>query len=386
MRASSAVRFGLTLATASVVGVVGCGSDYLPTSVSTGPGRAYGGSAQDAAGSFGFDGGSLAPPGCGVGPDGGVCDCIDTPLLIDPPNFYFVLDRSGSMVEADKWNTIRSAVSEIMASVGPRAAFGAAAFPGKGGSCAAGSEIMSVRPGDSPSGSYGPANKYLFEATRVLPAAGGTPTASTIETLVTTLPKLPGKTFAILATDGGPNCSQSTCGAESCMLNLESVNNCRPAAPSCCLDQVGLCLDSEATVNAIQRLKAAGIPTFVIGVPGSQTYGSLLDRMAQAGGTAQPGNPAYYRVDKTDKADLVAALRKVAAKIVATCSFELKEAPADVNRLNVYLDEVVVPRGEKGWKVEGKTVTLIGETCAKVLNGDVLEVRIILGCPTVEAR
>jgi hypothetical protein len=29
---------------------------------------------------------------------------------------------------------------------------------------------------------------------------------------------------------------------------------------------------------------------------------------------------------------------------------------------------------------------LVGETCDKVMRGDVLDVRIILGCPTVEAR
>lgn len=387
MRAFQTIRFALAFAVTSVATIAGCGSDYLPPGVSGGPGTTYGIVGADASRSFGFDAGSLAPPGCGVGPDGGVCDCIDTPLLVDPPNFYFVLDRSGSMADANKWLTIRSAVSEIMAAVGPRASFGATAFPGKSGACSAGVEIMAVRPGDSPSGSYGPANKALVDATALFSASGGTPTAATLDALVDKLPKLPGKTFVILATDGGPNCNQATCGAESCILNIESANGCRPTGPSCCLDQVGLCLDSDATIGAIGRLKSVGIPTFVIGVPGSQAYGSLLDRMAQTGGTAQGGSPSYYRVDNTDKADLVSALRKVAAKIVATCTFELREPPADPGRLNVYLDEKVVPHDtEKGWKVEGKTVTLLGETCAKVLNGDVLDVRIILGCPTIEAR
>ena len=384
MRAFPALRFGLISSFACLLTVAGCGSDYLPVSVGFQPGPAIG-AGGDAA-TFGFDASSLAPPGCGVGPDGGVCDCIDTPLLVDPPNFYFVLDRSGSMTDGNKWTTVRIAVTDLMAAIGPRASFGATAFPGKDGACAPGFEIMSVRPGDSPSGTYGPASKFLSDVTRQLPASGGTPTAPTLEALVTKLPKLPGKTFVILATDGGPNCSQATCGAENCILNIESANTCRPTGPSCCLDQVGLCLDGDATIGAIGRLKAAGIPTFVIGVPGSQAYGSLLDRMAQTAGTAQVGSPSYYRVDKTDKADLVAALRKVAAKIVATCSFELKEVPPDTNRLNVYLDEKVVPKGEKGWKVEGKTVTLLGETCASVMNGDVLNVRIILGCPTIEAR
>lgn len=387
MRAKNALRFGLVALFTAGMSVSGCGSDYVPVGTG-GKITAYGGgAAEDAAGSFGFDSGSLAPPGCGVGPDGGVCDCIDTPLLVDPPTFYFVLDRSGSMTDADKWNTVRAAVSEIVSSVGPRAKFGATVFPGKAGTCDRGVEIMSIRNGDSPSGTFGPTNKFLVETTRALQAYGGTPTAPTLDALVTPLGQNPGKTYVILATDGGPNCSGATCGAESCILNIEGVDGCRPNGPSCCVDQAGLCLDGDATISAISRLKSANVPTFVIGVPGSQTYSNLLDRMAQAGGTAQQGAPAYYRVDKADKADLVAALRKVAAKIVATCTYDLREAPPDVNKLNVYLDEKVVPKDPtNGWKVDGKTVTLLGDTCDKVLRGDVLGVRIILGCPTIEAR
>ena len=39
-----------------------------------------------------------------------------------------------------------------------------------------------------------------------------------------------------------------------------------------------------------------------------------------------------------------------------------------------------------GWKIEGPTVTLLGDACTKVLAGDILDVRIITGCPTVEPR
>ena len=374
--------FAATFATA----VAGCGSENLPFSTAS-RGAPATGSGSDDPGAFGFDGGTLKPPGCGVGPDGGVCDCIDTPLLVDPPNFYFVLDRSGSMAAGDKWNTMRAAVSDIMTAIGPRARFGATIYPGRSASCDTGIEVMSTRPGDSPSGTVGEANRFLLDATQKFPAFGGTPTAATLDSIVTKLQTLPGKTFVILATDGAPNCAQNTCGAAACLPNIEGTNGCTPTGPSCCDKEWGLCLDSEASISAVQKLKSAGIPTYVIGIPGSQAYGSVLDRMALAAGTAQTGSPAYYKVDVADKADLVSALRKVAAKIVATCTYELKEPPADVNRLNVYLDEKVVPRdGTNGWKVEGKTVTLLGNTCQSVMRGDVLDVRIILGCPTVEAR
>jgi len=361
----------------------GCGSDPLPY----GRGGIGGGgavAAGDAAGSFGFDGSSLAPPGCGVGPDGGVCDCIDSPLLVDPPNFYFVLDRSGSMVDEDKWMTVRTAVIELMTAIGPRASFGATAFPGQAGGCAPGTEVMSLRRGDSPSGAIGPTTKTLADALWRVPS-GGTPTAGTLAALADRLPKVAGKTYVILATDGGPNCGQQSCGADACILNIERINGCTPTGAPCCADSPSLCLDSDATVAAVAKLKAGGVPTFVIGVPGSQAYAPLLDRLAITGGTRQPtGSTAYYRVDKADKADLTAALRQVAARIVATCTYELKEAPPDSNRVNVYLDEVAVPKS--GWTLSGKTVTLIGDTCARVMRGDVMDVRIILGCPTIEAR
>lgn len=366
--------------------IVGCGSNYVPPGTTGGPGRGNGTTNNESP--FGFeDDAGLPLPGCGVGRDGGVCDCVDSPLAIEAPNFYLVLDRSGSMAIADKWNTMRAAVSEIMAAIGPRANFGATVFPGRTSSCQPGVEVMSTRAGDSPSGKMGDTNRFLLEATAQFPAYGGTPTAATLDALASKLPALPGKTYVLLATDGAPNCAPTTCGAAQCAPNIEGTDGCSPNGPSCCDKEPGLCLDSEATVAAVQRLKDAGIPTFVIGVPGSQAYGALLDRMATTAGTAQSGSPAYYRVESADKTALVAALRKVAARVVATCTYDLKEPPADINKLNVYLDGQVVPRNaDNGWKIDGKTVTLTGKTCDSVLRGDVLDVRIILGCPTIEAR
>ena len=150
----------------------------------------------------------------------------------------------------------------------------------------------------------------------------------------------------------------------------------------------GACLDSAATTSAVAALASAGIPVYVIGLPGASTYASLLDSLATAGGTALPASPKYYKVDSTStSAALLATLKKIAAKIVATCEFKLKEAPKDPNLVNVYLDDVVLPQEPvNGWKIDGNTVTLLGSTCAKTLAGDVLDVRIITGCPTVGPR
>src|SRR5271154_7611290 len=65
---------------------------------------------------------------CNLGPDGGVCACADQPLLGDPPNLYFVLDRSASMQEDSKWRTIVTVVTSLVIELGPRANVGAAVF------------------------------------------------------------------------------------------------------------------------------------------------------------------------------------------------------------------------------------------------------------------
>jgi hypothetical protein len=76
-------------------------------------------------------------------------------------------------------------------------------------------------------------------------------------------------------------------------------------------------------------------------------------------------------------------LKKVAAQIVATCEFDLKTAPEEAS-VNVYLDNVVTPKDPvNGWKVEGKKVTMLGTSCQRIKDGDVLDVRIVVGCPSV---
>lgn len=159
---------------------------------------------------------------------------------------------------------------------------------------------------------------------------------------------------------------------------------------NCCEPPDGFresCLDSAATNSAVLALKTAGIPVYVVGLPGTAAYGTLLDQLAMTGGTALATSPKYYKVVNSTQTDLLGALKKIAAKIVATCEFKLKEAPKSPNLVNVYFDEAVVPKDPtNGWKIEGETVTLLGSSCAKVLSGDVLDVRIIAGCPTVEPR
>ena len=366
-----------------------CGSDRPPPSGGTYVSSSSGG-AGGSGGPF-ADAGRSKLPGCGAQDNGGYCDCVDTPLFADPPNIYFVLDRSGSMAEDNKWDQVRVVVAQILRGLGPRANFGATVFPGfEQSSCAAPREIMAIRPGDPP-GVDGPTTITLLTATSGAPF-GGTPTASALRSVAQTLRNAKGKTFVILATDGGPNCNAAaSCNFDQCMPNIENQPNCPSGGPfNCCSPPDGFreaCLDAAATNSAVLALKSAGIPVYVVGLPGTAAYGSLLDELAVTGGTALASSPRYYKVEKATENALLGALKKIAAKIVATCEFQLKEAPTAPNLVNVYFDEVILPKDPaNGWKIDGKTVTLLGSACSKVLAGDVLDVRIIAGCPTVEPR
>lgn len=361
----------------------GCGDDLPPPAAENGsfaPGPPTNGP-------FGGTPG-ITPPGCGTKDDGSYCECLDVPLFTDAPNLYFVLDRSGSMSDEGKWNAVRANVAALLRGLGPRVNVAAAMFPAVADTCAPGREVMAMRRGDPPSSSAdGPTTQLLLKVTAVKPG-GGTPTSATLASLLPRIASFSAKTFVILATDGAPNCNpQASCTLATCQPNIEDAPMCPREGPSCCDPPTGArenCLDELATVEAVNGYAKAGIPVYVVGIPGSAPYADLLDQLAVVGGTALPTTPRYYRVDSTGDQALLGALRKVAAKIVATCELVLEKTPEVASNINVYLDDTVLPKDPvDGWSLEGNKVTLLGTACEKVLAGDVLSVRVIVGCPTI---
>jgi hypothetical protein len=329
---------------------------------------------------------------CNLGPDGGVCACADQPLDGDPPNLYFVLDRSASMQEDGKWTTIVNVLGSLVVNLGPRANVGAAVFPDPHyDGCAPGIEVAPLHRGDAPAGTAGPTATALLTELGGLTANGGTPTAATLRALGPMLAALPGKTYVIFATDGGPNCnSTASCGVDECQLNIESTSpSCTPGGPiDCCTDarygSTQSCLDSGPTIDAVTAIAQSGVPVYVIGVPGSAPYAALLDQLAFAGGTQRATMPYYYAVNSTDVADLTAAMFAIAASITGTCTLTLDKAPPDPSSVNVFLGEQVLPQaGPDGWTLSEQTVTILGQSCQAIQTGAVLDVRVVAGCPTL---
>jgi hypothetical protein len=244
--------------------------------------------------------------------------------------------------------------------------------------------------GDAPAGTAGPVETAFLETLGRIPANGGTPTAATLKSLAPAIEAIAGKRYVILATDGGPNCdATASCSADMCTYNIESQPGCPPGGPpDCCTngnDGAGLsCLDSQPTIDGVTALAAAGVPVYVVGVPGSAPYADLLDQLATAGGTARGSEPQYYAVDTTDQAALYAAMSQIAAKIAGTCVLTLNQAPPDPSLLNVFLDAMVLPQaGPNGWTLSGTVVTILGTSCQQITQGDVIDVRVEAGCPTV---
>jgi hypothetical protein len=384
---------------------------------------------------------------CNLG--GNVCACVDQPLLGEPPNLYFVLDRSGSMNDSGKWGTVVNVLTQVVLQLGPRVNVGVAVFPNPSGgpnTCAAGIPVVNLSPGDARSGEIGPtATQILTELGRV-GAAGGTPTAATLTAVLPLLKTFPGKTYVILATDGGPNCNGgAACGAAQCELDIESTSGCNTST-NCCAGPGGNldCLDADPTTSAVQSLAASGFPVYVVGIPGSAPYATLLDTLAEAGGTARDptgAGPQYYNVATTDEPAFQAALFQVAAKVAGSCTLTLDAVPPNPSLVNVFLDEqplataagcidldaavagaeggpdgiapgddeapgdveanaetgsdamsstppVETPEGGStalpcNWVLHGQTVTILGNACQEIMAGDVLDVRVVAGCPTL---
>jgi hypothetical protein len=344
-----------------------------------------------------FDIPTLPAIDCSKGRDAGYCGC--TELAQKTPLLYLVLDRSGSMAQPfagttrRKWDVVTSALLDLssgaLRKLGTRVTVGATTFPGAT-ACAAGAEVFAPALGGDIT--------YRGLATLLdsVSPIGGTPTASTLTAVRTRLKGLPTPAYVLLATDGGPNCAHTPCSAATCEDNIDglsygkqpcdaSFNCCDPSkVPATPGDEWSNCVDQSNTVLAISSLFGDGVKTFVVGVPGSEAYASILDAMADAGGTARTGTgPHYYAA--ADPTELSAALSAIAAKVVTTCTITLADVPPDALSTNVLLDGDVIPQDPvDGWTWgPGRTsVILHGASCDRVNTG-VSSIQVATGCRTI---
>jgi hypothetical protein len=334
--------------------------------------------------------------------DAALCGDQQIPAISDPPNLYFVVDRSSSMLDPlpgssdSKYQSAYIAIGAMLRAVGHRVRYGAAVFPGllNQDGCAPGTEIFPTVAGDPPdsaaNGQNGPNLSDLLTRLERYPPSGSTPTAASLRALKPTVLSLTGKkTYLVLMTDGAPNCNTAlTCDVSACIPNIE--HQITPGGMlcddtfNCCTAKIGGdCVDADETEAAVAEYEAAGVDTYVVGMPGSEAYRLLLGRLALAGNTARPGATPYYAV--SDTSQLSDVLRSIGAQVAISCDLPLAAAPDDPKLVNVYFDNQVVANDDRnGWHYSGdSSIQFTGTACTQLSSGDVLRVQVLSGCPTL---
>ena len=153
-------------------------------------------------------------------------------------------------------------------------------------------------------------------------------------------PPLGDARYVLLVTDGAPICDPyAVCDADRCTSNIDALDGCPPDGPSCCDDLPAACLDDAASVDQIAALRAVGVTTIVMGLPGSERYSAVLQRLAATGGFERAdGSSGYYAVGAdTVRADLDAALAEISTLVLQPCRFA---APVDfvVDPFDAYVE------------------------------------------------
>jgi hypothetical protein len=348
-----------------------------------------------------------------------VCDisrtlpnCMASPraATMRTPNVVVVLDKSGSMGKpglgstTSKWDATKVALSAALNRARLTINFGLDLFPRADvtSACTGEACCQTAALADPPAVPVGPGTDTVPQIAAALNAtapSGGTPMAAALSRALDYYTtgdgrNLVGDKYVLLVTDGGPNCDTAAvpvCDAVHCTRNLDPDPNCNQATNCCSTSALAVnCLDDVSVNTEIQLLAQSGIPTIVVGIPGSDPYVEYLNQFAQTGGMPQPGgSTAYYAVAESAGASgLADTVSSILADLVRACVITYSMPPDDPELVNVLVDCTLVPReptiGDASyWTLDltAMTITLGGPICGHILNGDVNRVDYVLGCP-----
>jgi hypothetical protein len=370
------------------------------------------------AGTAGSAGQTVTDGSPGTDVDFDACGGQKVTATSKPVNILLVIDKSGSMADkpagftVDKWTALKTALNESLNQVKGGIAFGLELFPVGPDPLTPIEPTCKTNCCDMQVGSV---DIGITRGTVALPAilgildttvpAGGTPTAVALNNALgyfTAGPgkDLPGEKYVLLATDGAPNCNGTAkCDMAHCTLNIESSSQCMPDGGANCCANPGMgpaCLDDTSTVDQIGKLKAAGVSTFVVGIPGTELYASFLDSFAVAGGmTAQAvadaaaAGPKYFAVSASGGVGaLTEVFKSITTLLIKSCDLQLATVPPDVNLLNVKVNgKIIAKAGDDGWDVDQTTtpptIRIKGTTCQDIETNGAQSVEVIYGCPTI---
>ncbi len=415
------MRLGSVLGTVIISGLI-LGAAASCTEEDDGDGNGGDGTAATGGTILGQTGGTgtVANGGADSGNDGGVgggdepppvedvCDfpaalqqCGATAVSADyrTPNVLLVVDKSGSMDDpigdVSKWEALQTALSDALDSVADDMNLGLILYPDNPG----GDVTCQVPEGeDAVNVEVAPATEAVDSIIGALSGTapgGGTPTAEALRRAYEYFvdgagADLEGEKYVLLATDGGPNCNASQrCEADTCTVNLDGKCD---SGGNCCETTTGAplgdrCLDDADVLEEISQLAMRNIPTFVVGIPGTEVYSEYLDDFAVAGERNLGGDTEYYAVSAASGVEgLTATFQAISTQLVRDCDIELEDAPPDADLVNVAVDCVPVTQEEdSGWdlQLDPPVITLRGEICDSIRDNGAERVDVILGCPVI---
>lgn len=294
--------------------------------------------------------------------DNGECAQQNFVLASKPADVLLVLDRSKSMIEhtvppdnKTRWDAVVAGLTSVITATDASVSWGLKFFPeGEGSECTA---LTDMIPAEIAPGNAAKVNGLI---TSTMALGNGTPTGDAINKATAYLTKRGASNqFIVLATDGQPSCPSGGDAAQA------------------------------FAVQAITAAKAAGFPTYVIGVVdpvADKSTPPRLNAMAEAGGTSISDNPIADKFFQAySQEQLTAALQAVTGQ-VASCVFEFDKKPPDETNIAVKVNGALVTQDKT--KVEGWDYTsdqymgleLHGEACKQVKDATDNKVDIIFGC------
>ena len=310
-----------------------------------------------------------------------------------PPDFMLLLDRSTSMKERDgsaqtRMKQLQGTLDTFLTSYGQLARIGMVAFiPPGGGACQPATLADIAKSGVDLPTSDDPVELQknadaVNAAVQKLDANGvGTPTAGSLASLANytplITPELFRSRFVILLTDGLPNCNPQNTNNQCMVAN--TACRCVLTSSNCTssYDCARGCLDSDATVSAVQTLADKGVQTIVIGFGSDAATGAAPDTLnaiavaggaprscaatgtdadcVAAGGDAQDGcdtatklcKKRYYQATNGDKLGQV--LKEIVEKNTHPCDLQLSAEAGNTATLSVRVDGVTVTTGPDTW-------------------------------------
>ncbi len=281
---------------------------------------------------------------------GGGCGASEFTIDVVQPNVMLVVDRSGSMGDADvpgtnmtRWQVTVQTIDTVTTAYANKIRFGLVLFSAcEPGGCSPGTIVLPI-PSTPAQINQTAASTELCNSNDPETSIG-----STLQALVGE-PSLqdPGRANAILLlTDGQDNCGGG---------------------------------GAEAAQQLIQQ--TVPVKTFVVGFSGDVNADELTS-IAQAAGTAP-----YYQAD--DAASLQTAFDTIAAH-VASCTYQLQSTPPQ-EQLYVFFNND--PAGIASDPANGytydpatNTLTFHGSACDALQAGTVTDIDVVFGCPKPTPR